>query len=209
MSSGRFVAPTTMAVRSSAVRRTNNSLVIFRSSVWPRRRRHRDRRRHRAGAARETLVTDGDFPEDPGDADYAIDELLNSGWLYEVGDELRVTTSEEWPRRRLFESSRAALTDQYPREFETLADRCLNDNSLRHGGDDSSDQRKSVATVRGKRAVSRERSWKCSDEAEETEPPPHPVCDMKFRTRTKRGDRKRGANPVESTGIAGEPPQHG
>jgi hypothetical protein len=45
-------------------------------------------------SARNELVDHGDFPNDPNDADYAIDQLLNSGWLYEVAGKLRVTDSE-------------------------------------------------------------------------------------------------------------------
>jgi hypothetical protein len=45
--------------------------------------------------ARDDLVAHEDFPDNPDDAEYAIDQLLNSGWLYEVAGNLRVTTPEE------------------------------------------------------------------------------------------------------------------
>jgi len=45
--------------------------------------------------AREELVGHEDFPDNPDDADYAINQLLNSGWLYEVAGNLRVTIPEE------------------------------------------------------------------------------------------------------------------
>ena len=45
--------------------------------------------------ARGELVAHEDFPDNPDDADYAIDQLLNSGWLYEVAGNLRVTMPEE------------------------------------------------------------------------------------------------------------------
>jgi len=45
--------------------------------------------------ARDDLVAHEDFPDNPDDAEYAIDQLLNSGWLYEVAGKLRVTTPEE------------------------------------------------------------------------------------------------------------------
>ena len=45
--------------------------------------------------ARADLVAHEDFPDNPDDAEYAIDQLLNSGWLYEVAGKLRVTTPEE------------------------------------------------------------------------------------------------------------------
>ena len=45
--------------------------------------------------AREELVAHEDFPDNPDDADYAVDQLLNSGWLYEVAGNLRVTMPEE------------------------------------------------------------------------------------------------------------------
>ena len=41
--------------------------------------------------ARDELVAHEDFPDDPEDAKYAIDRLLNSGWLYEVDGNLRIT----------------------------------------------------------------------------------------------------------------------
>jgi len=45
--------------------------------------------------ARDELIAHEDFPDNPDDADYAIDQLLNSGWLYEVAGKLRVTIPEE------------------------------------------------------------------------------------------------------------------
>lgn len=45
-------------------------------------------------SARNELVDHDDFTDDPNDADYAIDQLLNSGWLYEVSGKLRVTEPE-------------------------------------------------------------------------------------------------------------------
>lgn len=45
-------------------------------------------------SARNELVDHDDFPDNPNDADYAIDQLLNSGWLYEVAGKLRVTEPE-------------------------------------------------------------------------------------------------------------------
>lgn len=41
--------------------------------------------------AREELLAHGEFPDEPSDAEYAIDHLLNSGWLYEVDGSLRIT----------------------------------------------------------------------------------------------------------------------
>ena len=46
-------------------------------------------------SARNTLIDHEDFPDNPDDAEYAIDQLLNSGWLYEVAGKLRVTNSEQ------------------------------------------------------------------------------------------------------------------
>jgi hypothetical protein len=34
------------------------------------------------------------FPDEPTDAEYAIDRLLDSGWLYAVDNELRITDPE-------------------------------------------------------------------------------------------------------------------
>ena len=45
-------------------------------------------------SARTKLVDHDDFPDDPNDADYAINQLLNSGWLYEVAGKLRITEPE-------------------------------------------------------------------------------------------------------------------
>lgn len=44
--------------------------------------------------AEALLVGHGDFPDESEDAGYVIDRLLNSGWLYEVNDELRITDPE-------------------------------------------------------------------------------------------------------------------
>ena len=41
------------------------------------------------------LLGDEDFPDEPADAEYAIDRLLDSGWLYEVDGELRITDPED------------------------------------------------------------------------------------------------------------------
>ena len=46
-------------------------------------------------SARDELIDHDGFPDDPNDADYAIDQLLNSGWLYEVAGKLRVTDPEQ------------------------------------------------------------------------------------------------------------------
>lgn len=35
-----------------------------------------------------------EFPDSSADAEYAIDQLLNSGWFYEVQGDLRVTDPE-------------------------------------------------------------------------------------------------------------------
>lgn len=45
--------------------------------------------------AREVLVGHDSFPDDRDDATYAIDRLLDTGWLYEVDDELRITDPEQ------------------------------------------------------------------------------------------------------------------
>ena len=44
--------------------------------------------------AREVLVGHDNFPNEMTDAIHAIDRLLNTGWLYEVHGELRVTDPE-------------------------------------------------------------------------------------------------------------------
>ena len=44
--------------------------------------------------AQEVLVGHENFPNETTDAVHAIDRLLNTGWLYEVHDELRVTDPE-------------------------------------------------------------------------------------------------------------------
>ena len=41
--------------------------------------------------AREVLVTESDTVDESADADYALDRLLDRGWLYEVDDSLRKT----------------------------------------------------------------------------------------------------------------------
>ena len=41
--------------------------------------------------AREELLAHGEFPDEPSDAEYAIDHLLNSGCPYEVDGSLRIT----------------------------------------------------------------------------------------------------------------------
>jgi len=40
------------------------------------------------------LLADEDFPDEPADAEYAIERLLDSGWLYAVDGELRITDSD-------------------------------------------------------------------------------------------------------------------
>ena len=37
------------------------------------------------------LLADEDFSDEPADAEYAIERLLDSGWLYAVDGELRIT----------------------------------------------------------------------------------------------------------------------
>jgi hypothetical protein len=44
--------------------------------------------------AHEQLLADETFPDEPADAEYAIDRLLDAGWLYAVDDELRITDPE-------------------------------------------------------------------------------------------------------------------
>jgi hypothetical protein len=41
--------------------------------------------------ARELLVTESDAVDKPADADYALDRLLERGWLYDVDGSLRKT----------------------------------------------------------------------------------------------------------------------
>ena len=41
--------------------------------------------------ARELLLNETDHIEDGGDAAYALDQLLDQGWLYEVNGQLRKT----------------------------------------------------------------------------------------------------------------------
>ena len=41
--------------------------------------------------AREVLVTESDAIDEPADAKYALNRLLERGWLYEVDDSLRKT----------------------------------------------------------------------------------------------------------------------
>lgn len=43
--------------------------------------------------AQELLINHDDFPNEKSDAIHAINRLLNTGWLYEVNDELYVTDS--------------------------------------------------------------------------------------------------------------------
>jgi len=45
--------------------------------------------------ATDVLVADGDVAETPADAEHALERLLDSGRLYEVGGELRVTDADE------------------------------------------------------------------------------------------------------------------
>lgn len=44
--------------------------------------------------AHDLLLGHDAFPTEPADAEYAIERLLNTGWLYEVDGELRVTDRE-------------------------------------------------------------------------------------------------------------------
>lgn len=44
--------------------------------------------------AQDLLLTHEDFPDEPADTEYAIERLVNSGWLYEVDGELRITDPE-------------------------------------------------------------------------------------------------------------------
>jgi hypothetical protein len=44
--------------------------------------------------AQNLLLSDDTFPDEPADAEYAIERLLDSGWLYEVDGELRITDPE-------------------------------------------------------------------------------------------------------------------
>lgn len=44
--------------------------------------------------AQELLLAQEDFPNEPADAEYAIERLLDAGWLYTVNDELRITDPE-------------------------------------------------------------------------------------------------------------------
>lgn len=45
-----------------------------------------------------TLLLDHpDFPDEPGDAEYALKTLKNNGWMYEVDEYVRITDLD-WPR---------------------------------------------------------------------------------------------------------------
>jgi hypothetical protein len=44
--------------------------------------------------AQNRLLDHDAFPSEPADAEYAIERLLDSGWLYEVDESLCVTDSE-------------------------------------------------------------------------------------------------------------------
>ncbi|WP_227015881.1 hypothetical protein [Haloarcula sp. JP-L23] len=44
--------------------------------------------------AQTLLRRHDDFPADQADTEYAIERLLDYGWLYEVEGELRITDSE-------------------------------------------------------------------------------------------------------------------
>jgi len=41
--------------------------------------------------AQSLLLAAEEFPAEPADAEYAIERLLDSGWLYEVDGKLRIT----------------------------------------------------------------------------------------------------------------------
>jgi hypothetical protein len=45
--------------------------------------------------AQNRLLAHDAFPTEPADAEYAIERLLDSGWLYEVDATLRVTDSDD------------------------------------------------------------------------------------------------------------------
>jgi hypothetical protein len=44
--------------------------------------------------AQELLLVQQSFPDEPADAQYAIERLLNYGWLYEAEGKLRITDPE-------------------------------------------------------------------------------------------------------------------
>ncbi|MFD1571263.1 hypothetical protein [Halorubrum laminariae] len=44
--------------------------------------------------AQDLLLGAETFPDESADAEYAIERLLDSGWLYEVDGELRITDPE-------------------------------------------------------------------------------------------------------------------
>ncbi|MFC7157226.1 hypothetical protein ACFQPA_17465 [Halomarina halobia] len=44
--------------------------------------------------AYELLLADEGFVDEPADVRYAVDHLLNQGWLYEADGELRITDPE-------------------------------------------------------------------------------------------------------------------
>jgi hypothetical protein len=44
--------------------------------------------------AHDLLLAHEAFPNEPADAEYAIERLLNFGWLYEVDGDLRITDTE-------------------------------------------------------------------------------------------------------------------
>jgi len=44
--------------------------------------------------AKDLLLAAEDFPDEPADAEYAIERLLDSGWLYAVDGKLRITDPE-------------------------------------------------------------------------------------------------------------------
>ncbi|MFC6893761.1 hypothetical protein [Halopenitus salinus] len=44
--------------------------------------------------AQDLLLAAEEFPAEPADAEYAIERLLDSGWLYAVDGELRITDPE-------------------------------------------------------------------------------------------------------------------
>jgi len=46
------------------------------------------------GFSHDLLLAYEAFPNEAADAEYAIERLLNSGWLYEVDGELRITDPE-------------------------------------------------------------------------------------------------------------------
>lgn len=49
--------------------------------------------------ALDLLLAHDTFPDEPGDAEYALDRLYNSGWIYKANGRLRIT-DPDWPPER-------------------------------------------------------------------------------------------------------------